>query len=217
MYISSHWLARRIGTEFGESNKCYFDRSVEGHQRKSNWRNDAIALRTLEKFHKGLKNRILLFCKSAFLKYLTIFTVKNIWWSPFSVMVQSASLVKKNSFTSVLSDCLKKNKQVIANANELCSELHRMATSDSDWYSKEQQVATSGTMNDNKWQRMTTSENEWQRVVQRLTKSNPLVSMWSSVCSQNVPQNFVPESLFKKLCRLVTLSIRVVFQWLFGY
>ena len=197
MYISSHWLARRIGTEFGESNKCYFDRSVEGHQRKSNWRNDAIALRTLEKFHKGLKNRILLFWKSAFLKYLTIFTVKNIWWSPFSVMVQSASLVKKNSFTSVLSDCLKKT-----------NKWQRMPTSCAASYIEWQQVIATGTAKNNKWQRvvqwMITSDKEWQPVK---TNDNEWCNDWRRVIllCQCDPQ-CVPKMCLKILCRSLFLK-----------
>ena len=47
--------------------------------------------------------------------------------------------------------------------------VHRVTTSDNEWYNEWQRMTTSGTTSDNEWQRVTTSDKEWQRVVQRMT------------------------------------------------
>ena len=42
--------------------------------------------------------------------------------------------------------------------------VHRVTTSDNEWYNEWQRVIMSGTTSDNEWQLVTTSDNEWQRV-----------------------------------------------------
>ena len=160
MYISSHSLARRIGTEFGESNNYYFDRCVEGHQQKSNRRNDAIAFENTSKISERSKKQNFIVLEKCFSKIFNNFHSKEHLVKSFLSHAAVCVFREKEFFHERFIRLFKKNKQVTANANELYSELHRMATSDSEWYSKEHQVATSGTMNDNKSQRMTTSENE---------------------------------------------------------
>ena len=69
--------------------------------------------------------------------------------------------------------------------------IHRVATSDDEWYNEWQRITTSGatidnewynkrqrvTANDNEWQWMTTSDNKWQRVT---TKDNERQQMTTS-------------------------------------
>ena len=66
--------------------------------------------------------------------------------------------------------------RVTTSENEWYNELQQMATSDkndNEWYSEWQRVATNGTTCKNKRQQMkmsgTTSDSDWKRVVQRVT------------------------------------------------
>ena len=43
-----------------------------------------------------------------------------------------------------------------------CTVVHRVITSDSEWYNEWQRMKKSGTTNGKVWQRVTSNENEWQ-------------------------------------------------------